>query len=588
MDGPEAYQIYCVQCHSAGIPPEPEVMRRMTPEQIFNSLDSGVMMRQASQMSRVERQAIAEYLAGKPFSAEPEAPIPASAYCGASGAPAGSPYQASTGGPSWIGWGGGRFPGANLRFHRARGAQLDIEDVPRLELKWAFGFPGDSSASAQPVVLGGRVYVGSWGGSVYSLDAETGCIHWRFEAESGVRTAINFVEADDDRVIAVFGDLQTYAYGVDAADGELVWKVRLETYPLSRITGATGVHDGRVFVPLASREESQPAKPDYECCRARGGVVALDGTTGEEIWRTYMTEEPQPIGRNSAGTQQWGPSGVGIWSAPTLDPELGALYVATGNSYSLPVAPTSDAVVALDMDTGAIRWIRQVTGGDVWNGSCQPRARSHANCPEDSGPDFDFGASPNLVDLGEGGRRLTVGQKSGIVYGLDPDNEGAIVWQTRIGRGGIDGGIEWGTAADDQYVYAAIDDTTRGDPTTGGGMFALDAETGEVIWRTPAPSCGDRSPCSKAQAAAVSVIPGAVFSGSADGNIRAYSTETGAILWEYDTAREFETVNGVRANGGSISNGGPAIVSGMMFTNSGYSHHAGVMPGNVFLAFGVE
>jgi polyvinyl alcohol dehydrogenase (cytochrome) len=588
MDGPEAYEIYCVNCHSAGIPPEPEVMRQMTPEQIFNALDSGTMNRQSSQMSRAERLMLAEYLAGKPFSGELDAPIPASAYCGAPGAPAGGAYQASTDGPSWIGWGGGRFPGANLRFHRARGAQLPAEDVPQLELKWAFGFPGDSSASAQPVVLGGRVYLGSWGGGVYSLDAETGCIHWRFEAESGVRTAINFVETADGRVIALFGDLQTYAYGVDAGTGKLQWKVRLETYPLSRITGALAVDDDRVFVPLASREESQPAKPDYECCRARGGIVALDATSGEEIWRTYMTEEPQPIGLNEAGTQQWGPSGVGIWSAPTVDTELGALYVATGNSYSLPVAETSDAVVALDLETGDIRWIRQVTGGDVWNGSCQPRARSHANCPEDNGPDYDFGSSPNLVALGDGQRLLTVGQKSGIVYGIDPDNEGEIVWQTRIGKGGIDGGIEWGTAADDDYVYAAIDDTTRGDPTTGGGMFALVLRTGEVAWSTPAPSCGDRSPCSKAQAAAVSVIPGVVFSGSADGYMRGYSTETGEIVWEYDTAREFDTVNGVRANGGSISNGGPAIVTGMLFTNSGYSHHAGVMPGNVLLAFGID
>ena len=588
MDGPEAYRIYCVTCHDAGIPPERDTMSRMTPEQIFNSLDSGTMTRQATQMSRVEKLTISEYLAGKPFAGELDVPVPASAYCGAPGTSTGSPFQPSIDGPSWIGWGGGRDPGANLRLHRARGARLPVEDIPRLELKWAFGFPGDSSASAQPVVVGARVYVGSWGGGVYSLDAETGCIHWMFEAESGVRTAINFAATAGGRVIALFGDLQTHAYGVDAATGELQWKVRLETYPLSRITGAAAVHDGRVFVPLASREESQPAKPDYECCRARGGIVALDAASGEEIWRTYMTDEPQPIGRNEAGTRQWGPSGVGIWSAPTLDPELGAIYVATGNSYSLPVAATSDAVVALDMDTGGIRWIRQVTGGDVWNGSCQPQARSHANCPENNGPDFDFGSSPNLVDLRSGQRLLTVGQKSGIVYGFDPDNEGAIVWQTRIGKGGIDGGIEWGTAADDDHVYAAIDDTTRGDPTTGGGLFALDLGTGDVVWSTPAPSCGDRSPCSKAQAAAVSVIPGAVFSGSVDGHMRAYSTETGEIIWEYDTAREFETVNGARANGGSISNGGPAIVDGMLFTNSGYSHHAGVMPGNVFLAFGIE
>ncbi len=584
MDGPEAYQIYCVSCHDAGIPPGRDVMSQMTPEQIFTALDSGVMNRQTSQMSRTERLTLAEYLAGRTISGDLDAPIRESAFCGATGALTGHAFQASLAEPAWNGWG---VTVANTRFQTAEGAGLSPENVTDLEVKWAFGFPSDSSASAQPVVVGGRVYVGSWGGGVYSLDAATGCIHWMFEAESGVRTAINIVETPAG-LMAYFGDLQTYVYGVNAETGELQWKVRLETYPLSRITGAPAVHDDRVFVPLASREESQPARPDYECCRARGGVVALDTATGEEIWRTYMTDEPQPTGRNEAGTQQWGPSGVGIWSAPTLDVDLGAIYVATGNSYSLPVAETSDAIVALDMETGEIRWIQQVTAGDVWNTSCQPRARSHANCPEDSGPDFDFGSSPNLVELGDGRRVLTAGQKSGIVYGFDPDRDGELIWQTRIGKGGISGGIEWGTAADGDNVYAAIDDTTRGDPTTGGGLFALDLRTGEVRWSTPAPSCGDRSPCSKAQAAAVSVIPGVVFSGSIDGHMRAYSTDTGEIIWEYDTVGEFATVNGVRANGGSISNGGPAIVGGMLFTNSGYSHHAGIMPGNVLLAFGID
>ena len=203
------------------------------------------------------------------------------------------------------------------------------------------------------------------------------------------------------------------------------------------------------------------------------------------------------------------------------------------------------------------------------------------------GPDFDFGASPILRSLSATRDILVVGQKSGVAYGLDPDREGAVVWQFRVGQGGALGGIEWGMAADEERVYVPVSDVL-GPPRDAGGLFALGLGGGQKVWQAPAPAlgCTDGRGCTGAQSAAISVIPGAVFSGSIDGHLRAYSTADGRILWDYDTAREFETVNRVKATGGSIDAAGPVIAGGLLLTNSGYGLWRG-KPGNVLLAFDV-
>jgi polyvinyl alcohol dehydrogenase (cytochrome) len=159
------------------------------------------------------------------------------------------------------------------------------------------------------------------------------------------------------------------------------------------------------------------------------------------------------------------------------------------------------------------------------------------------------------------------------------------------------GGVQWGSAADQQNVYVALSDigrvmlaysnSTDADPKQGGGMFALRLEDGERAWYTPPPGCGTRARCSPAQSAAVSALPGVAFSGSVDGHIRAYSATDGKIVWDFDTIRPYETVNGVAARGGSIDGPGPAIAGGMLFVNSGYPT-AGGTPGNVLLAFSVD
>ncbi len=585
QDAAAQFQTFCASCHESdgeARAPGRDVLRQMSPEQILSALEKGTMSKVGAERSRVERRALAEYLAGKKLGASPVAAIPPAAHCSA----ATTAFNST--GPSWNGWGVNQ---TNTRFQPAKDAGLVERDVSRLKLKWAFGFSGASSASAQPVVLGGRVYISSWEGDVFSLDARTGCIHWRLETEAGIRSAITLAPGAGKAWVAYFADLAANAYAVDAASGKIIWKAKLDPYPLARVSGSLKLHDGLLYIPVSSREESMAADPKYPCCRFRGSVVALDAASGKQVWKTYtIADQARATQINTAGVQSWGPSGAAVWSSPTIDTQRNALYVATGNSYSAPVAPMSDAIVALDLKSGLILWSRQITPNDTWNGSCPETARDHANCADSDAPDYDFASPPIFVEQDRA--MLVIGQKSGVLFALDPDRRGATIWERRVGVGGTSGGIMWGSATDGERVYAALSDAKRLgrgiDPESGGGLVALELKTGKPLWKTPHPDCGSRKPCGKVQAAAVSAIPGAVFSGSVDGHLRAYSARDGKIIWQFDTAREFATVNGVAAKGGSISDGGVAVVDGMLFANSGYSHHSGIIPGNVFLAFDVE
>jgi polyvinyl alcohol dehydrogenase (cytochrome) len=463
-------------------------------------------------------------------------------------------------------------------------AGLSAADVPRLTLKWALGFPDASVAWSSPTVAGRRVYVGSQNGTVYSLDAKTGCIHWTYSATGGVRTAIAVgADTGTNPALVYFGDTAANAYALNAETGRVVWTRKVDDHPLARITGSPTLHAGRLYVPVSSYEESQGADPRYECCTFRGSVSALDAATGRVIWKTSMITDPlQRRGTSTTGAALWGPSGSGIWSAPTIDEGRKRLYVATGNAYSAPAHKSSDAVVALDLETGAIRWMRQVTPGDVYLSNCRA---GNPNCPETNGPDFDFG-SPPVLARADGRDVLVIGQKSGIAFALDPAHDGEVMWEYRAGQGGVLGGIEWGAAVDDEHAYFAVSDILQPKP---GGIHAVRLATGQRAWFTPPPAavCGTGRGCNAAQSAAVTAIPGVVFSGSNDGALRAYDTKTGAVVWEFDTNKDFTTVNGIPAKGASLIGPGPVVAGGMVYVNSGYGAFGG-RPGNVLLAFGVE
>jgi polyvinyl alcohol dehydrogenase (cytochrome) len=380
---------------------------------------------------------------------------------------------------------------------------------------------------------------------------------------------------------------------VNALTGALIWKTKVEEHAAARITGAPTLHSGVLYVPVSSLEEASGSQASYECCTFRGSVAALDAVTGRPVWQAYtIPEVPQPTGKNARGTQLFGPSGAAVWSAPTIDPKRGAIYVATSNSYSNPPAATSDAILAFDLVTGKLLWKQQATPKDAYVVACYSADKT--NCPEDHGPDHDFGQSPILVTLRDGKRVLVVAQKSGVVHALDPDDGGKILWQTRIGKGGPLGGSEWGSAADQDRIYVANSDvrflrdgTMRLDSAQGGGLFGLDLASGKIAMEVPPVPCGDRPKCSPALSAAVSLIPGVVFSGSVSGFLRAYAAIDGKLLWEFDTARDYKAVNGVPAHGGAIDGPGPVIAGGMVYSNSGYGQWSGVA-GNVLLAFEVE
>jgi len=580
---PEAlYTTYCALCHEGpradAQAPSLDAMRRLTAEQVLDALERGVMRARAAERSRAQRRVLATYVSGKPL-ADTSHPMAKAAFCSDSSAP-------SLAGQSWNGWGNSI---GNMCFQPAAAARLRAEDVPRLTLKWAFGFPGATSAGTQPVVFGGRVYSATAEGELYVIDAKTGCLHWTLEVESSIRTAITLEQRTGGELVAYFADQAANVYAVDARAGTILWKVDVDEHPHAAITAAPQLYDGRLFVSVSSREESQVADPRYPCCSFRGSVVALDGKTGRRLWKTYtVTETPAPTTKNSTGTQLYGPAGGAIWNTPTIDVKRGVLYVGTGNNFAPPATRMSDSLLAIELATGRVRWARQITENDIWNGSCRAPNREEAACPDKDAPDFDFTGSALLVDVGNSRQLIVVGNKTGIIFAFDPDAEGRIVWEQRVAQGSSSGGVFWGSATDGANIYAASADFFADRPAASGGMYAVELRTGRLVWSAPGAGCENKKPCKPSQPAGVTLIPGVVFSGTMDGRLRAYSTRDGKVLWETDTAREFTTVNGVKANGGSMSNGGAAIVDGVLYVNSGYSHHGGILPGNVLLAFSAE
>jgi polyvinyl alcohol dehydrogenase (cytochrome) len=582
--GEATYQRRCAACHdrAEGRTPPRAALEGLTRARIMRTLDFGAMMTIAYPMRRDEREAVANYL-GKP--GDEPGPRP-EAFCADRRVTLG---DLST--RTWNGWSPARD---NARFVPASLAGLTPEQVPRLKLKWSFGFEGDTSAFAQPTIVGNQIFVGSAGGTVHALRADTGCIQWVYQATGAIRSAI-VVAPLGDRHLLLFGDLTGWYYALDAATGKEVWKRRPEEHEAVRLSAPAVVHNGMVLIPVASWEETRALNNDYPCCTFRGSITALRLRDGGEVWKTYtVPRKPEVSGKTSVGTVTMGPSGVGVWGSPTMDPQRGRMYITTGNNYSQPGTDSSDAVMALDPNTGRILWTRQALAGDVYNSACASTVKL-PSCPEEDGPDYDFG-SPAILARTTGGRELILaGQKAGIVWAFDPARNGEVVWQTRVGRGGINGGILWGMASDGEHVYATVSDavidrtpTARVlSPKLGGGLTALRIADGSRAWYWQPDPCSATPNCSPAQSAAVTAIPGVVFAGSMDGHLRAHAARDGKVLWDFDTVRDYETVNGVKAKGGAIDGPGAIVANGMVFVNSGYTRQGGIA-GNVLLAFSAE
>jgi len=580
--GIATFQQRCMGCH--GNPnlervPSPDAIRQMSPERIYDALTIGVMKVQGQSLTEDQRKMLATFLSGRPLGSLKAGDAKDMPNQCASNPPMSDPAKGS----EWNGW----SPDVvNSRFQNAKGAGLTADQVPQLKLKWAFGYPTGLSAYGQPTVVSGRIFVGSDIGYVYSLDASTGCVYWSYQAKGNVRGAVSVARVQDHKGTkygVYFGDAHANIYAVDAQNGKELWLTRVDDHFVARITAAPKVFKGRVYVPVSSSEEFSASNLDYPCCTGRGSVVALDASTGARVWKTYMVSEPKPTRKNSKGVQQYSPSGAGIWNSPTIDPKRGALYVGTGDGQSRPVPDTTDAVVALDLKTGQMLWHYQAEADDAFMGGCNGAERTD-NCPDPNGPDQDIGNSPILRKLPNGKSVVVAGMKKGRVFALDPDKKGALVWDKQvieIPKGqensffALLNGIVWGGAADDQNVYYGLQ---------SGGMVALKLATGEVAWRASFPKAGTARVVNSAAATA---MPGVVFLAGSDGKLHALSTADGHVIWEYDTAKPFETANKVAARGGAIASIGPSIVNGMLFIGSGYAV-TGNNFGNVLLAFSAQ
>ncbi len=586
-EGARVFAEECASCHtSAGDERTPGtgLLNQLSPRAIVASLEDGVMRAEGALLSPEQRIRVAEYLAGR---AHAEESFPESAFCTDAGW-----FPLDVGTVSWMGFGGDL---AGTGFQPPPDAALDSADVPGLELRWAFAFPDAGQVRTSPTVADGHVIVGGPFGDVLALDAETGCIRWRFEADAGVRGAVLVGEGPERRSAAWFMDSRTNVYALDVESGTLLWKSRAGWHPASYGTGTPALHDGRLFVPISSLEVVLAGDPGYECCTSSGAVAALDAFTGETLWyHRIIPGYPEAIEPNAVGTPQWAPSGAAVWSSPTVDPRRGRVYAGTGENLNRPTTERSDAVVALDMETGELAWSFQATSDDAFNMACT-QMRFRENCPDPVGPDLDFGMAPMLVARPDGREILVAGQKSGTVWALDPDAEGAILWSTQVGKGSMLGGIHWGMATDGRLAYAPNADRTavitdvNPEHDRAPGLYALDLMTGEVVWSAPAPEsgCEGKERCYAAISAAVTAIDGVVFAGGLDGIIRAHSTMDGTVVWEFDTTEVLASSNGVPARGGAIDGPGPVVAGGMLFVNSGYGTF-NQMPGNLLLAFGIR
>jgi len=567
------YTQHCASCHDkegSGAPLR-AALRSRTPEAIVASLQTGLMREQGRALTADQHKLVGAYLG--------------SGAQATAGKPCRGDLQLASR-PLWNAWGNGV---TNQRFQRGGIGALTPANVGNLELKWAFGFPGAARARSQPVVTDEALFTGSQDGRVYALGLGDGCTWWTFDAESEVRVSPTLgldTLGRPDRLY--FGDFKANVYALDPRTGKQIWKRSVADHPAGTITGSPTLYGGRIFVPMSSTEIVSAMDENYTCCTFRGGVTALDAATGKPLWRVHTTDVAQAFGTNRKGKPAFGPSGAPVWSPPTVDAKRGLVYFGTGENYSSPANENSDAIFAVDMATGKIRWVRQVLAGDAWNGSCIDGA-NRVNCPKEDGPDLDFGAPPILAQTGEGADILLAGQKSGLIFGIDPDT-GAIRWQRRAGMGGFNGGIHWGMASDGPSLFVGIADTPGNKGAVGPrrpGVHAFTSATGQPLWSViEKQTCAARAYiCETAFSAPVTLSGGVLFGGTHNGLVRAYASRDGRLLWSFDTIRDFVTVNGIRARGGSIDSAGPVIAGGHLIVNSGYDKF-GEIGGNVLLVFG--
>ncbi|MEH6550363.1 MAG: PQQ-binding-like beta-propeller repeat protein [Pseudomonadales bacterium] len=601
--GEYLFDKHCATCHDnpAMKAPTRSALSSQSKESLMMVMEFGKMQPMAAHLNKQTRGLIAYYLAGN--STDLYQWIEA-ASCQTVAEDDSQEYVSN--------WGLGV---ENRRFVDSDLTTITPENVGTLSLAWSFAFPKVTDMRSQPAIIGDTLYVGDKAGKLFALDRKTGCVRAHSKVMSGIRSAITVATLNDGRQLLVFADSLATVFAVDPATLENVWQRPAAVSNFSVITGSISYHNNRLYVPVSSYEVAAAGSPTHVCCKSHGAVLAFDASNGDSLWEWHATEDAMPQGINKDGAELFGPSGASVWTSPAIDVKRNRIYFGTGENLTHPATDTSDAIIALDMDSGELVWKFQATANDVWNAAC---LNGGANCPDNAGEDFDFGASVIMADLADGSQLLLAGQKSGEVFALNPDpvsTQGEVIWRRRISQGTSNGGIHWGMALADQTLFVPVSDPER--DTVGysprPGLSALDVSSGDIVWQQAAlrgcdfdyahkPLIGlenDRAPaaadpnkqfeCSYyyGLSAAATATPQLVFSAGLDGVVRAYDQETGDILWQAKTAVEFDTTNGVVGHGGAIDVAGQTLAGDWLYVLSGYSMF-GQLPGNVLLAYKIE
>jgi polyvinyl alcohol dehydrogenase (cytochrome) len=589
--GKAIYDKACAACHNnpeTTRAPAFDTLKGMRFQAIYFALTQGKMQTQSASLTDEEKTSVIEFLVGREVVSDDWV---AKMMCPTDRSKVNVKSAATV---ATFG-----YDKRNYRQLTAAQAGLATKDFANLELAWAIGFPSATTMRAQPAVVGSTLFLPVADAyKLFAIDiAGPPCLKWVYQNDVPLRTSASFgVLSKGKRKVVMFGDLGANLHMLDAETGKEIWKQHIGLYDLSLSTGTPVLHNDRVYAPVSQYEITVGGDPKHECCKTHGAVVALDAYTGKNIWTAHTMEDAKPLRDRGDGQMYWGPSGAPIWNSPSIDEKRGQLYVGTGEATSEPAHKNTDSVLAIALKDGAVRWAHQATEDDIFLSGCG-RGSKGLNCPlaKTVSRDVDFGASTILAKRNDGKEIVVAGQKAGTLWAFDPDN-GKVVWKQEFGNGSPLGGIHWGIAFDGERVYAPINrpygGKPEGEPTQKPGMHAVNASTGEIAWTFVAePDCtGDRQTRVRGCAnniglsGAPAVIDGAVVEGSLDGFLRAFDAKTGAVLFKFDTAREFTTVNGVKGTGGAIDAASIVAANGYLFVTSGYGMF-GQMPGNVLLAF---
>jgi polyvinyl alcohol dehydrogenase (cytochrome) len=636
--GEAVYQQWCASCHDNGGQsgaPSFEAIRTLNRATVKYALELGYMKIQAKDVPADDLAQLIDWLPASEGSND--------TWINAARCPVKSREVRLDGAPRTSTTFG--VTNTSTRAQSAEDAGLTRAQMKDLEVAWVAAFPQTPTMRSQPVIVGDTIFIAATdSGRLYALDTNSGCVKWHYVSEMTLRSSLTFAEATDKSPAAIImGDAAGFVHAVNAKTGAKLWVSNARLNEYNRITGAPVVHEGKVITPVSAIEVNYAGADDYECCKGQGAVMAFDLATGEKLWTGTTMDEARPTRLGRTGTQQWGPSGAIIWSTPTIDAKRNVAYAGTGENVSWPATDTSDAIIAYDLDTGAKRWVFQATKADIWNYAC---GRRGANCDwpgEYHSPDHDFGATAMLIERKDGSEIVVAGQKSGVVWAINPDT-GQQAWSNKVGRGSANGGAHWGLAYDGELIFAPMNDPNRPptpgeNPAFGPGIHALDAMTGAIRWsyKPNQRDCGADMPAAKAytpapewqmQAVAAPVLPtprvatpprpvvttvtaapaaappprpigvcrlgmspaplvvdGAVVTGTTQGMLRIFDGKTGEVLFEYMTNRDFpNTVNGVEGHGGGLDSAPYIAGDGTLFVQSGYARF-GEPPGNVLIAF---